>query len=297
MNFNDEIQSCPTSGSGVHSWIMRCANLAAKDGVQWNEAHDAITGRMTRKQEPRNEVSSALTKAYKEAGCKFRPNPCKDVPVREKIFHALTRECMDFRQVAERSPVDVGSPYDLECQRANCLKLLRRLYWHGETVFLGERFQTKEGMRTVLAWCDYIEDGGHIPSQWVPNPFIGEAVDNDGKLSYRCDKAIARRPFVVCESDRYPLDMQAGYWMTQTAFPLVALIYSGGKSLHAIIESRVKSEKEWEEKIEQSLFPHVLVPLGFDPQCRNESRLSRSPGHFRVDKGQLQSLLWLRGAE
>jgi hypothetical protein len=36
-----------------------------------------------------------------------------------------------------------------------------------------------------------------------------------------------------------------------------------------------------------------LCPLGCDPACRNESRLSRLPGHFRREKNAWQRLLYL----
>ena len=50
---------------------------------------------------------------------------------------------------------------------------------------------------------------------------------------------------------------------------------------------------EWEEGVENHLFPGYLKPLGMDPACKNESRLSRMPGHRRADTGQVQRVLYL----
>ena len=293
--FAEAINECPASGSGVHSWIMTCANLAAKESVQSSEAVECIKSRMSRTPSPANEVESTVEKAYLETGKRFSGVNFKKIPVREKVFRDLSRNKLTCRELVEMSPVDVGSPTDLTDQRANVAMLLRKLYRPDELVWLGEQRTTLEGIKHAERWAQIIEEGGRIPSQWIPNPLDGQAHPlANGKPSYRCDNAVAAFKYVVCECDRFPPEMQAAFWMAnKDKFPLVALIFSGGKSLHAILKSGVSTQDEWTEVIEQGLFPNTLVPLGFDPATRNESRLSRTPGHYRVEKGKLQSLLWM----
>jgi len=73
------------------------------------------------------------------------------------------------------------------------------------------------------------------------------------------------------------------------------LIDSGGKSIHAWIRVDCPDRNAWERAIEQELFGQWLAPMGVDLACRNESRLSRLPGHYRVDTGNRQRLLFLAG--
>jgi len=86
---------------------------------------------------------------------------------------------------------------------------------------------------------------------------------------------------------------QLAFWWGYRAAPIVALIDSGGKSIHALLRVDAPSREAWEADVEQRLFSRVLCPLGCDAACRNESRLSRLPGHFRREKNQWQRLLYL----
>jgi hypothetical protein len=93
----------------------------------------------------------------------------------------------------------------------------------------------------------------------------------------------------------WPFDEQARFWAGAIAagWSVAALIHSGGKSLHAWLAVNAANVEEWERDVEQRLFPELLVPLGVDSSCRNESRLSRMPGAYRADKQQWQRLLYL----
>ena len=76
--------------------------------------------------------------------------------------------------------------------------------------------------------------------------------------------------------------------------PVVALIDSGNKSLHAWIHvPDVHTLDEWKIKIEQKFFEQCLKPLGIDTACKNPSRMSRLPGCIRKETGQRQRLLYL----
>ena len=76
--------------------------------------------------------------------------------------------------------------------------------------------------------------------------------------------------------------------------PVVALIDSGNKSLHAWIRvPDVHTFEEWKIKIEQKFFEQCLKPLGIDTACKNPSRMSRLPGCIRKETGRWQRLLYL----
>jgi hypothetical protein len=79
--------------------------------------------------------------------------------------------------------------------------------------------------------------------------------------------------------------------------PILALIDSGGKSIHAWLDvqklSSITTCDEWTREIKIGLYERVLIPLGVDRACCNPSRLSRLPGFFRSETGRFQRLLWL----
>ena len=130
----------------------------------------------------------------------------------------------------------------------------------------------------------------------IPNPLSGEVgVTKSGKPSYRCDDSIVRFKFAVAEFDNMCRDGQLAFWNSaiERGFPVAALIDSGGKSIHGWLAVHCRNRDQWEGEIENKLFPALLVPMGFDPACRNESRLSRFPGNFRDDKDAMQRLLYL----
>ena len=139
-----------------------------------------------------------------------------------------------------------------------------------------------------------IESGEPCPPHFIPNPLTGrEHPLADGKLSRRGDSAVAGFLYAVAEFDGMDKADQLALWWGFRTAPIVALIDSGGKSVHAILRVDCETRDEWERDIEGQLFPRVLVPLGCDPACRNEARLSRLPGHYRAEKGAWQRLLYL----
>ena len=116
-----------------------------------------------------------------------------------------------------------------------------------------------------------------------------------GKNSYRADSCIKEFRYVVAEFDLISIQEQISFWvqLLQENLPIAAIIHSGGKSLHAWIAVNCTEREEWEREIENKLFPEYLVPLGIDGACKNESRMSRLPGHFRKDRKQYQRLMYL----
>ncbi len=291
--FAEEVQKCPPPDGGVHAWMWMVSNIGVEEGIAESELVERIKASMTRQPSPNNEVETSVSNAMRNGGKKSSIS-FRKIPVRERVFRELTETPMSCKDLISMSPIDVGSPTDLADQRRNLAALMRNLYRPEELVWMGERFDTLAGIKQAERWAQIVEEGGRIPSQWIPNPLDGKEHDIGGKMSYRCDEAVCAFKYVVCECDRFPTEMQAGFWMkNKHLFPLVAIIYSGGKSLHAILKSGVTTREGWEKVIEQGLFPSTLVPLGFDPQTRNESRLSRTPGHYRIQKGKLQSLLWM----
>ena len=129
-----------------------------------------------------------------------------------------------------------------------------------------------------------------------PNPLSGNcAATADGRKSYIADNCVAKFAFAVVEFDHLSLPEQVAFWITMVdqGWPVATLIHSGNKSIHGCVAVNCADRNEWEREVEQRLFGDYLAPLGVDPQCRNESRMSRCPGHVRTETGKIQRLLYL----
>ncbi len=294
--FCEALRTCPHAGAGVHGWILSCANWAAIEGVSPADAEREILQAMTRPPSPSAEVGAAVRKAYAEhkPGEAFTPRhvaPAKPKPKPLTAAAFIARgdgateadwfEASHVRMDWEPGPKDAAH-------------LLRVLYRPWEHVFCGERYGGADGVRMAADWIAHFEDGRSVPPHFIPNPLTGKAHPlADGKLSRRGDSAVSGFLYAVAEFDGMDKADQLAFWWGFRSAPIVALIDSGGKSVHAILRVDCETRDEWERDIEGQLFPRVLVPLGCDPACRNESRLSRLPGHYRAEKGAWQRLLYL----
>lgn len=112
---------------------------------------------------------------------------------------------------------------------------------------------------------------------WIRfNPLNGEGVKNDNVADYR---------YALVESDSIPIAQQNGI-MHDLKLPIAALVFTGGKSLHAIVRIEAGSYKEYRERVD---FLYKICDkngLHVDRNCRNPSRLSRMPGVMRNGKKQ-----------
>jgi hypothetical protein len=93
---------------------------------------------------------------------------------------------------------------------------------------------------------------------------------------------------VVLESDCQP----AAQWLrilVQIKVPILSIVSSGGKSLHALAKINASSKEEWDQKVRR-LMPW-LVKVGADRGAMTAVRLTRLPGCHRGEK--LQELLYL----
>lgn len=294
--FGEALRLCPHAGSGVHRWVMSCANLAARAGVAPADAERDILTAMTRPPSPSAEVGAAVRKAYAEhkPGTTFTPRhvaPTKPKPRPMTAAAFIARgDGATEADWFEASPVRI----DWEPGARDAIALLRVLYRPWEFVFCGERYGGAESVRTAAEWIARFEDRFPLPAHWIPNPLTGrEHPLAGGKMSKRGDSAVAGFLYAVAEFDGMSKADQLALWWGFRSAPIVALIDSGGKSVHAILRVECETRADWEREVEGKLFPRVLCPLGCDAACRNEARLSRLPGHYRAEKQAWQRLLYL----
>lgn len=111
------------------------------------------------------------------------------------------------------------------------------------------------------------------------NPVNGNGRRNDDVTDYR---------YALVESDDMELEQQAAI-IRQLELPCAALVYSGGKSLHAIVKVDAGSLAEYKKRVDYLYTVCQKNGLSLDQQNRNPSRLSRMPGVVR--NGRKQYLL------
>ena len=123
---------------------------------------------------------------------------------------------------------------------------------------------------------DYTQEAG----AWIRfNPLDGNGCKNDNVTEYR---------FALVESDSIDLEKQNAI-IHELELPCAALVYSGKKSLHAIVRIDASSYGEYQRRVEYLYSVCRKNGLEPDTQNKNPSRLSRMPGVMR--NGQKQYLL------
>lgn len=115
---------------------------------------------------------------------------------------------------------------------------------------------------------DYHEEAG----AWIRfNPLDGKGAKNENVTDYR---------YSLVESDSMPVDKQYAIYK-ELDLPIAALVYSGNKSLHAIVKVDAGNYEEYRKRVDYLYKVCQKNGIVVDTQNRNPSRLSRMPGFIR----------------
>ena len=145
--------------------------------------------------------------------------------------------------------------------------------------------RTKEEI--IASLKKHPDDIGATIGDWRPecgawirfNPVDGGGVKNDN---------VTRFDFALVESDTQSVDEQIAAYK-RLELPIAALVYSGRRSVHAIVRVDAKSYGEYQERV-RALYTFLKKNgIIVDTQNKNPSRLSRMPGVTR--NGKRQTLL------
>lgn len=120
---------------------------------------------------------------------------------------------------------------------------------------------------------DYNPEAG----AWIRfNPLDGKDCTNDNVTDFR---------YALVESDDMELEKQNAL-IRELELPVAALVYSGKKSLHAIVRIEASDMKEYRKRVEYLYSICRKNGLKLDTQNKNPSRLSRMPGAERNGRKQ-----------
>ena len=206
---------------------------------------------------------------------------------------AFLAKCMAEGSGIDEVDVWESSPIRLDGEPGkDATLLLETLYKPTDILFIGEQYGTV--VNPVSKWLDDFKSSKPLPPHIMPNPLTGqEGLTQDGKPSFRADACVQSFRFAVAEFDNLSREDQLRFWWV-VDLPVCALIDSGGKSLHAWIQiDGITTADLWSSEVEQKLFKQYLIPLGCDGSCKNESRMSRLPGHRRTETERWQRILFL----
>jgi hypothetical protein len=100
------------------------------------------------------------------------------------------------------------------------------------------------------------------------------------------------------EFDNLSKPDQFAFWysvITKKLLDVALLLDSGGKSIHAWVRVNLTDRIAWDREIGNRFYGEagVFTTMGADRACRNPSRLSRLAGHYRAEKSNWQTLLYL----
>lgn len=311
--YQNALRSIPSPGGGCHPAMLGCANRGVLAGLTAERIFSDLRRSIPRgsRKVADKEIREAIKKAQGACRPLIRlhdgricrrpalPKPAPALPDGRATLRSIIAQAEKWNEtdLADMSPIHVPA----EPARQAAL-FLKAMFADDEKVFIGER--TDQGIigrtiRPVSEWVDHIERGGVIAPFIIVNPLSGsQANKKSGGLTRRGDGNIHIFRHALAEFDNLSHEDQLKFWAA-VPLPVVALVDTGGKSLHGWIDvqkiAEVPNHDDWDIHIRSRLYDCRLTPMGCDPACKNPARLSRLPGHFRVEKGKYQRLLWLKG--
>lgn len=304
--FDSALRSTPPPGRGFgyHFYLMILVQAGLAAGFSAQEVFEAIR-RFTPKGErpvPDREIWDAVNKVFSEndRGGDFTPRK------RQKSFvknGARIRETLIAQgNLKTEEELRTASPVSLhDAPQDNTRLFLNTLFEQEDLIWIGERTEPGilgENIRTRKDWLNQSQNLYLDKPHLIINPLDGvpALTKSGGKRTLRGDNNVADFRFCLIEFDDLTMEEQIRFW-SAVKLPIVALIHSGGKSLHAWLDvkriTEVNTHEDWDAQIKGNLYESLLIPLGVDSACSNPSRLSRLPGHYRAENNQWQRLLWL----
>jgi hypothetical protein len=288
-------------GGGCHAALLGVANLGIMAGIEPQELHGLIRAAIPQggRFVPDSEIYKTIKTAMRDCQSysDYRLNNNSRIPPFSALIRGSRAVIMpDFTQKLIDSAkgftgVDLWelSPVRLLDDPAEDWRLfIKHLFRLNDWVMTGSTYEKR------LDRCSELLEAEGLPGELIGvNPMSGiEAETKDGKPSLFCDAAVKAYRFAVVEFDDHPLEAQMRFWAA-VPLPITALIFSGGKSIHALIKlDGVHTPADWDRVVKGELFRKRLSQLGVDTATANPSRTTRTPGIMR-DKSSMQRLLYL----
>jgi hypothetical protein len=302
--YSEALSSIPAPGTGFHPYIMGVANLGVFANLDPEQIFYDIRQAIPQggRRVPNNEILKTIRKAFQDhQGGTFIPRP-RPTPIVKDGRSALEKiiaqaQIEDQVDLWESSPIRL-----LDDPAKDHVLLLETVFKPNDLILIGERHKPGIIGKTIRAqtdWITYFKNGGTTAPFIIINPLTGRPAPTKGGDSetMRGDLCVKNFRYCLIEFDTLNHEEQIRFW-SAVKLPIVVLIDSGNKSIHAWIDVRrlakVETLEQWESEVKTRLYDCILRPLGVDSTCSNPARLSRLPGHWRDKKTEkIQRILWL----
>ena len=193
------------------------------------------------------------------------------------------------------SPVPTADLKGIDAARA----LLAAMFKSDDLILVGtmKHGANERNLRTAAEW---MADPNLTAWEQVKiNPFTGNRAEGGRRgLTRIGEKCVARFPLMLLEFDELALTDQCRFWagMVGRGMPVVAVVYSGGKSLHGLIRVGAIDARTWKERCDQAKARYCADPdpaYRADEQAMRPSVAVRLAGAIRQDSRREQRLLYL----
>jgi hypothetical protein len=299
--YKTRLQEIPSpGGGGCHVALLGVANLGIMAGADPEEIFADIRQAipMGKRRVSDKEIREAIQRATVDHQCPSQSLPPKSKPVVKDGKSAL-QEIIDQGETSSLVDLWESSPIRLLNEpRNDAILFLSNFYSPTDLIWIGERHQPGVLGRTIRTreeWIQYFQSGGATAPFIIINPLNGipSPLKSGEKETLRGDGNVLSFRYALVEFDSLGLEEQIRFWSV-AKLPVLVLIHSGGKSIHAWLEvSGIENLEDWASEIKAKLYDRLLGPLGVDGSCCNAARLARLPGHFRAEKNEWQKILWL----
>ena len=299
--FKKHLAQFPSTQGGRNPQLLKLIRPGLKLGLTDDQIEDAILEWSGDPPLDLHEITHALETAHLTAEG-FTANAAK--PTRPPLgpnAETFVSKMIEVGADAKLDKLASLSPVQIPEAGADQTKLfLTTLYAPTENLFIGGQMEAGTPgttIRPVMDWSTQSASGPFL----IVNPLTGEqGMTQTGKPSYRCGQCIASRRYALVEFDAMPLEQQAQFWVgviSSLTLPLRSLVFSGGKSVHGIIQIDAQKPQEWHKEMDKLMYavahPNSPREHQADTACRNADRLTRLAGAIRPESGALQRLLWL----
>jgi hypothetical protein len=302
-SYRDRLQNIPPPGCGCHTFLLSVANSGVIAGIEADQIFRDIRANIPEgtRAIPDREFEEAIKKAVEDyRGGTFTPGP-RPAPVVKDGAAARQKILQQGKFTGEAELMESSPIHLLDGGEKDPRLFLETLFSPGDLIWIGDRHDlgiVGQNIMTVKGWAAFFQAGGNAGPHLLINPLTGQSAPKKScnGITYRGDENVHAFRYCLVEFDTLSREDQFKFW-SAVDLPVRAIIDTGNKSLHGLIDvqklAKVQTSEDWDRHVKCRLFDQILIPLGIDGSCKNPARLSRMPGHYRLEKEKYQRLLWL----
>lgn len=291
-----KITNPPKAGGGVHQWLFTMSlqlhgHLAADEIVKVLTSAVVHCGRPVDGREIRDAVNAASeVKKAGRIGARVSTNNTQSSEVsfsgkpKWPAVNTHERERIISASPIPEAVLGIMSPHLIEGKSPPMKWFLQQMFTPGSLLCVGESSRVFVTRPLERLLCSDLRTTEFI----VPSPMSASyGITKQGKRSMHTLSNTGQRMYLVTEFDNGTADEQSALiWHLRNFAPLVMVLRSGGKSLHAwwacagVDEAKVMK------------FFQYAVSLGADPATWTRSQFVRVPQGWRADKQARQQVLY-----